>query len=114
MCTSITYQNDIAFKGLSWLPEKEITAQIDSLKERFDIRYIKIGLIKSYEELLNLLSYLRKILPDAYILWDPILKASAGFEFHTSPGQKLLASIVDQLDLITPNDLGIEKSNTGL
>ena len=108
VCTSITYQNDIAFKGLSWLPEKEITAQIDALLERFEIRYIKIGLIQSYENLLALISHLRKVLPDAYILWDPILKASAGFEFHVSPGQTLLASIVDQLDLITPNTLELK------
>lgn len=103
VCTSITYQNDIAFKGLSWLPEKEITAQIEALLERFDIRYVKIGLIQSYEKLLALVIYLRKVLPDAYILWDPILKASAGFEFHALPDRQMLASIADQLDLITPN-----------
>jgi hydroxymethylpyrimidine/phosphomethylpyrimidine kinase len=103
VCTCITYQNDIAFKGLSWLPENEVIAQIEALMERLDIRYVKIGLIKSYEALYTLLSYLRKVLPEAYILWDPILKASAGFEFHSSPGQKVLAPIVDQLDLITPN-----------
>ena len=108
VCTSITYQNDIAFKGLSWIPEQEIIAQIEALLERFDIRYIKIGLIQSYEKLLTLISYLRKVLPDAYILWDPILKASAGFEFHHSPEQKLLAAIVDQLDLITPNTIELK------
>ncbi|MBC7485138.1 MAG: hydroxymethylpyrimidine/phosphomethylpyrimidine kinase [Cytophagaceae bacterium] len=108
VCTSITYQNDIAFKGLSWLPEKEVTAQIDVLTERLDIRYVKIGLIKSYEALYTLLSYLRKVLPEAYILWDPILKASAGFEFHTSPDQKTLVSIADQLDLITPNTVELK------
>lgn len=108
VCTSITYQNDMAFKGLSWLSEKEITAQVEALLERFDIRYVKIGLIQSYEKLLTLISYLRKVLPDAYILWDPILKASAGFEFHHLPDQKLLAAIVGQLDLITPNTLELK------
>lgn len=108
VCTSITYQNDIAFKGLSWLPDEEVISQIEALNERLDIRYVKIGLIKSYEVLYTLLCYLRKVLPEAYILWDPILKASAGFEFHTSPDQKLLASIVEQLDLITPNTLELK------
>ncbi len=103
VCTSITYQNDIAFKGLSWLPEKEVIAQIEALIERLDIRYVKIGLIQSYEALFSLLSYLRKVLPNAYILWDPILKASAGFEFHAVPDHHTLASIADQLDLMTPN-----------
>jgi hydroxymethylpyrimidine/phosphomethylpyrimidine kinase len=108
VCTSITYQNDIAFKGIFWLPEKEVIAQIEALMERLDIRYVKIGLIKSYEALYALLSYLRKVLPQAYILWDPILKASAGFEFHASPDQKLLASIIDQLDMITPNAIELK------
>jgi hydroxymethylpyrimidine/phosphomethylpyrimidine kinase len=108
VCTSITYQNDIAFKGLSWIPEKEIFAQIEALLESFEVRYVKIGLIQSYEKLLSLITYLRKVFPEAYILWDPILKASAGFEFHTSPDQKLLAAIVDQLDLITPNAIELK------
>ncbi|MDB5257641.1 MAG: hydroxymethylpyrimidine/phosphomethylpyrimidine kinase [Chitinophagaceae bacterium] len=108
VCTSITYQNDIAFKGLSWLPEKEVMAQIETLIDRLDIRYVKIGLIKSYETLYTLLSYLRKVLPEAYILWDPILKASAGFEFHSTPDHKLLISIMDQLDLVTPNTIELK------
>lgn len=108
VCTSITYQNDIAFKGLNWLPESEVIAQIEALTDRLDIRYVKIGLIKSYENLHTLLSYLRQVLPEAYILWDPILKASAGFEFHSSPDLKTLASIADQLDLITPNTIELK------
>ncbi|MDB5271664.1 MAG: hypothetical protein JWO58_31 [Chitinophagaceae bacterium] len=110
VCTSITYQNDVAFKGLSWLPEDEVIKQIEALTDRFDIRFVKIGLIKSYEELQALLSYLRRVLPqDAFILWDPILKASAGFKFHSSPDARLLISIADQLDLITPNVLEMKK-----
>jgi hydroxymethylpyrimidine/phosphomethylpyrimidine kinase len=104
VCTSITYQNDTSFKGLSWLPETEVKQQIETLLERFDIRFVKIGLIKSYEELLRLLSYLKSALhSDSFILWDPILKASAGFEFHTTPEKELLIAIAQHVDLITPN-----------
>jgi hydroxymethylpyrimidine/phosphomethylpyrimidine kinase len=37
------------------------------------------------------------------IIWDPILKASAGFEFYSVENQKLLEEICAQLYLITPN-----------
>jgi hydroxymethylpyrimidine/phosphomethylpyrimidine kinase len=114
VCTSITYQNDIAFKGLSWIAEEEIIHQIEALVERFDIRYVKIGLIKSYDQLIALLSYLKLKLPEAYIVWDPILKASAGFEFHQAPTVERLQSIAKQVDLITPNTIELQSLLPGL
>ena len=37
------------------------------------------------------------------LIWDPILKASAGYDFHTSFDQSLLEEILNKIFLITPN-----------
>jgi hydroxymethylpyrimidine/phosphomethylpyrimidine kinase len=41
--------------------------------------------------------------PECKIIWDPILKASAGFEFHSEIDKKRLKEILRKLYLITPN-----------
>ena len=104
VCSAITYQNDIAFKKVDWIPVENIIAQIDVLLERFQFTAVKIGLIENYEVLIKVLSYLRsKISDTCFILWDPILKASAGFNFHTNPSTDTLNQIAAHVNLITPN-----------
>ncbi|MFY9152148.1 MAG: bifunctional hydroxymethylpyrimidine kinase/phosphomethylpyrimidine kinase, partial [Prolixibacteraceae bacterium] len=36
-------------------------------------------------------------------IWDPIVKASAGFQFHGSFEREQLFSVLENIDLITPN-----------
>jgi len=104
VCTAMTYQNDISFKHVDWISLENIQQQLDVLFERFDIRFIKIGLIQGYGSLIQLLSYLRaKAGSNCFILWDPILKASAGFQFHTEPSSEQLQHVSSMVNLITPN-----------
>ena len=101
--TAITCQNDIAFEKVTWLSLTEITEQIDVLQKRFEILYIKIGLIESLEVLYRLVNYLKQKIPEAVIIWDPILKASAGFVFHRSIERELLYQIFKNITCVTPN-----------
>jgi hydroxymethylpyrimidine/phosphomethylpyrimidine kinase len=104
VCTAITYQNDTAFRRVDWITVENIIAQIEILLERFQFSAIKIGLIESYEVLIQVLSYLRsKLLSNCFILWDPILKASAGFNFHAAPSTDALNQIARMANIITPN-----------
>jgi hydroxymethylpyrimidine/phosphomethylpyrimidine kinase len=50
-----------------------------------------------------LIGSLKKNFPSVKIIWDPILKASAGFQFHHEVDENLLHEILSQLFLITPN-----------
>ncbi len=103
VATAITCQNDIAFEKISWLPLKEIIEQIEVLQKRFEILYIKIGLIESLEVLYRLVTYLKQKIPDAVIIWDPILKASAGFVFHLSIEKERLYQVFRNITCVTPN-----------
>jgi hydroxymethylpyrimidine/phosphomethylpyrimidine kinase len=109
-CSALTYQNDIEFKHVEWISLDKIIAQVDVLLERFNIRFIKIGLIESYEVLIQLLSHLRsKLGASCFILWDPILRASAGFHFHEAPTSQVMNQLSTLLDFITPNQEELTK-----
>jgi hydroxymethylpyrimidine/phosphomethylpyrimidine kinase len=98
-----TFQNDEEFKKVDWIPVDKIIEQIDVLKKRFDFEYIKIGLIESLEVLNTIILHLTSHISHPKIIWDPILKASAGFEFHKEVDKTLLEKICKELYLITPN-----------
>lgn len=100
--SAITYQHDLSFKKAEWVALEKITEQIDLLQERFKINYIKIGLIENLNILDELLTYLTTG-ASPLIIWDPVLKASAGYNFHARIDAALLEKICKKIHLITPN-----------
>ncbi|NJX13975.1 hydroxymethylpyrimidine/phosphomethylpyrimidine kinase [Tamlana crocina] len=103
VCTAITVQNDVDFKDCHWVKPEVISAQINTLFERFEISVVKIGIVESWEVLLSILKQLNLLNPDIKIVLDPIFKASAGFDFHTSENQQVLDFIWERCYIITPN-----------
>ena len=103
VCTAITVQNDIAFKSCTWVDEEIIISQIETLFERFSIQVVKIGIMESWSRLLRVIQTLKKLNPTIKIILDPIVKASAGFDFHTHENQELLNAIWKECFISTPN-----------
>ncbi|MGZ4033551.1 MAG: hydroxymethylpyrimidine/phosphomethylpyrimidine kinase [Bacteroidia bacterium] len=105
--SALTYQNDIEFEKVEWFTFSQIIGQVEVLQKRFQFEYIKIGLIENLEILLQLIDHIitnpKSKIQNPKIIWDPILKASAGFEFHTDVNKELLEKICKQIYLITPN-----------
>jgi hydroxymethylpyrimidine/phosphomethylpyrimidine kinase len=101
--SALTYQNDINFERVEWMSLSQILGQTQILAKRFKFEFIKIGLIEHPGILLKLLIALRKEMPSVKFIWDPILKASAGFSFHEKFSEELLEKICRELYLITPN-----------
>ncbi|HSH66108.1 MAG TPA: hydroxymethylpyrimidine/phosphomethylpyrimidine kinase [Bacteroidia bacterium] len=99
----ITYQHDLLFKKTEWIPVVKIIEQIDLLKERFNIRFVKIGLIENLQVLDHLLNYLNASITAPVIIWDPVLKASAGYTFHSQPDRSLIEHLCKKIYLLTPN-----------
>jgi len=98
-----TFQNDTEFTRVDWIPVEKIIEQIEILKKKFVFEYVKIGLIESLDTLNSLVSHLKSSVSNLKIVWDPILKASAGFEFHKKVDFALLEKIIPHIYLITPN-----------
>jgi hydroxymethylpyrimidine/phosphomethylpyrimidine kinase len=99
--TALTWQNDIEFENVEWVTVEKIIEQIAVLLRRFEIRFIKIGLIENIEVLDVLVQFLKTNISEAIIIYDPIIKASAGFTFHMEP--TLFHDVLQQVYCITPN-----------
>ena len=105
VCSALTFQNEDTFTGVHWTAWEDIKKQCDLLLQKYNVEFLKIGLIESFEILDRLLDYLLDQDKRLKIIWDPILKASAGFSFHryTPEDQERLKRILDRVYLITPN-----------
>ena len=107
--SALTFQNDVEFEKVEWIPLEKIMEQITVLQKRFQFEYIKIGLIENLEILNQLILNLKSNISNPKIIWDPILKATAGFDFHNEINKKLLEEICKNSFLITPNFDEIKK-----
>ncbi|WP_394747456.1 hydroxymethylpyrimidine/phosphomethylpyrimidine kinase [Spongiimicrobium salis] len=104
VCTAITVQNDIEFKSCEWIEEQLVLDQIEMLFKRFKIKVIKIGIVPHWKRLLRIIEKLRAYDAELTIVVDPVLKASAGFDFHSKDEMGILDKVLEKIDLITPND----------
>ena len=103
VCTALTVQNDVSFERVHWVPAAEIREQIRILFARFKVDFVKIGLVESLPQLLELVGWLKGQNPRLQLVWDPVLKASAGYEFHRKTDRELLRALCAEMALITPN-----------
>jgi len=102
VCTALTIQNEKSFEKPNWLRWTQIKEQLQILSKTSDFSYAKIGLVENPKTLENILKWLRKKYPGIFIIWDPILKASAGFEFHKKNAASWL-KLLTYTNLVTPN-----------
>jgi len=102
VCTALTIQNEEHFEKPNWISWECIKSQLEILSRIRNFDYIKIGLVESPQILGKILKWLRKKYPKAFILWDPIFKASSGFEFHKRNAVSW-QKVFSYVNLITPN-----------
>lgn len=101
--TANTIQNDVEFLKVDWLAQRLIHKQLIILNKRFPIEVAKIGLVQSIESLVWIINILKEHNPSIKIIWDPILSASAGFQFHTKINEAKIKNALNNLFLVTPN-----------
>jgi hydroxymethylpyrimidine/phosphomethylpyrimidine kinase len=99
VCSALTVQSDDEFVKVQWLSTQQIIEQLQPLTAKFTITACKIGIIESLDTLQTIVYFLKQHNPDIFIVWDPVLKASAGFAFHTD----VTAQQLESINLVTPN-----------
>ena len=101
VCTALTQQNEEEFVAPGWVIWDRIEAQLETLFKKHKFKYVKIGLVEKARTLKRIVEFVREKSPDAFIVWDPIASASAGFHFMRD-AEKFLP-IMKSIDLVTPN-----------
>jgi len=103
VCSALTVQTDDSFLNIHWLSAERIIEQLQPLMNKFVISACKIGIIDSLETLLEVLVFLKESNPAIQIVWDPVLKASAGYDFHAVDTFHSLDAVLAGVTLVTPN-----------
>ena len=95
-----TFQNDSQYDGTDWVSTETIIRQIEVLQRRHEFAAVKIGLISSFQAVHTICKYFRSHIP---VIWDPVLKASAGSTFHTDIDRYDFEEVWSYVNLLTPN-----------
>lgn len=103
VCTANTMQTENQFNSIYWIPLDQVMAQLKILLENYPVAFMKVGLVESFEVLDRVLQFLKTNYPQTKVIWDPVLKASAGFTFHEGFNKSVLKSCCKKIFLITPN-----------
>jgi hydroxymethylpyrimidine/phosphomethylpyrimidine kinase len=103
VCTANTEQTVTQFNQPNWIPKEKIASQLKALQDDCNFEYAKIGLVESFEILNALIDLLIDKNPDVKIVWDPVCKATASFQFHHKANKVLLEEICRKVYLVTPN-----------
>ncbi|MBR4785222.1 MULTISPECIES: hydroxymethylpyrimidine/phosphomethylpyrimidine kinase [Fibrobacter] len=101
VCTAVTEQNEDEFVAPGWVIWDRIEAQLETLFRKHTFKYVKIGLVEKARVLRRIVEFVREKSPDAFIIWDPIASASAGYHFMRD-AEKFLP-VMKSIDLVTPN-----------
>ena len=96
-----TFQNDREFEGVLWASVERIFLQAELLFKRFQINQVKIGLVENDAVLREIVGFLKGKNPQVQIVWDPVIKASAGFLLQEDP--EAFRPVLKDLTLVTPN-----------
>lgn len=101
--TCLTIQNDVSFHSVHWLDSHQITSALTLLSGRYDVKAIKLGMHKAIDDVLFNVQLLKKLWPDARVVWDPVMKSSSGYDLEIPLERKLLGKLFSRIDLVTPN-----------
>jgi hydroxymethylpyrimidine/phosphomethylpyrimidine kinase len=101
--TSITFQDEDKFHGVSWLSVKKIKKQLYPLLQKYPIQYVKVGIIENLVVLSEVLELLFTFNKNIKVIWDPVIASSSGFVVHKQLPKKYVKHILKSVYMITPN-----------
>jgi hydroxymethylpyrimidine/phosphomethylpyrimidine kinase len=103
ICSAITCQAHNRFDSLEWTSVNLIDSQLSSLLSSYSFKAAKFGIVESLDVVELCVNRLLEHNPDIHIIWDPVLKASAGYSFHNDVNNDKLFGLLRKIDLLTPN-----------
>lgn len=108
--TCNTIQTEDNFYSYNWISNEIILEQLQILLDRYPVKYVKIGLIKDSEILLEILQVLKNKILNPIIIWDPIILptyADSGIDQNRFINN--LQDVLESVSIITPNSIEYNK-----
>ncbi len=102
--TANTVQTDSEFRSYNWVDTDLLIAQLNCTLQKYQPKYIKIGLLEDADILRRILTDIRKTVPTAIVTWDPVMRPSAGGNEQDPAGfREALLELLRDIDYFTPN-----------
>lgn len=105
--TATTVQTEDNFVSVRWEDEKVVVEQLRALLNRYSIAGVKIGLVKNFDQVNSVLDEICKTNQRPYVIWDPILRASSGYDFNHQLDS--LQELLRAINLVTPNWMEVQE-----
>ncbi len=99
--TANTTQTEDVFGQVCFTDEQIVLDQLALLLKQYQPKAIKFGLVPSVQFIEKCLKLIGELAEPVFLLWDPVLSASAGSAFQVDVTG--LNKLLPKLDLITPN-----------
>lgn len=109
VCTALTAQNDTQCLWVKALGIEEILLQLKPLLDAYEFSAFKIGMINNAMHLNSLLTVIKMYQPEVPIVWDPVLKSTAGTTLTEDFSKEELEFCLAHIDVLTPNIIESEK-----
>lgn len=103
--TAVTKQVEDHFISVNWFSAAEIIEQIKTLTTKYQIDFVKIGIIENLDTLYEVITFLKHQNKNITIVWDTVLAASSGFNLIETIDRKKLEEVLKKIFLITPNTI---------
>ena len=98
--TSVTAQNTRGVEGTHLLPTSEIEAQIDAVRDDFDLRAVKTGMLATAEIVGTVAGYAADLPP---LVVDPVMVAASGDRLLEPEAEDAYESLIAASTVVTPN-----------
>jgi hydroxymethylpyrimidine/phosphomethylpyrimidine kinase len=101
--SAVTVQTHHRCLGVSWVSPSLLFAQIEAMLWEYHVEVVKVGIVESLELLYEIVSRLGRASRPIKVVWDPVFRASDGFEFMKRGQSDLIRKILSMVAVVTPN-----------
>jgi len=98
--TSVTAQNTRGVEGTHLLPTSEIEAQIDAVRDDFDLGAVKTGMLATAEIVGTVADYAADLPP---LVVDPVMVAASGDRLLEPEAEDAYEALIAESTVVTPN-----------
>lgn len=109
VCSAQTIQRPGRFADLRWAEADWVERQLAFLLQSYTPKVVKIGIIGDLALLGRLLDQLAALTAPPLVVWDPVLSASAGFDFQQADAFEDLKALIERVDVFMPNRQELER-----